>query len=59
MKAARTAPAAALLASVRPMSSLQLIANNRNAPTASSTSSATCKIHSIEPKCMGPLRLQP
>src|SRR5450755_3442352 len=39
--AAHTAQVAALLATVRPISSLQPIANNRNAPTASSNSSTT------------------
>ncbi len=45
--AAHTAQVAALLATVRPISSLQPIANNRNAPTASSTSSTTCSTHSM------------
>jgi hypothetical protein len=39
--AAHTAQVAALLATVRPISSLQPMANSRNAPTASSTSSTT------------------
>src|SRR5450631_791075 len=41
------AQAAAVPATTRPISSLQPIANSRNALTTSSTSSTTCNIHSI------------
>src|SRR5580698_9034937 len=47
--AAHTAQVAALPAIARPISSLQPMANSRNAPTASSTSSTTCSTHSMPP----------